>query len=220
MATKDDYYKKLLTSLQEEIEAIKSVQQALAKRLDALESRPAPSNSGSKFNTSKFRDEVKEWERDYLETIRTNVSEVCALIFDEATPNMIIKPQFDKFQEDMKIRLTNIEKRITIAEENAGNRLSLFTLSRPTYITQRYNNPDQPPPRSPSFLEKYKKELSLILSVGILFILVSLFAIAAENKTLKQDNAALRHAIEQLHIIPDHASTSAKSRNPTDCPQN
>ncbi len=112
MATKDDYYKKLLNSLQEEIEAIKSVQQAISKRLDALESRPAPSNGGSKFNTSKFREEVKEWERDYIETIRTNVPEVCTLIFDEATPNMIIKPQFDKFQEDMKIKLTDIEKRI------------------------------------------------------------------------------------------------------------
>lgn len=199
MATKDDYYKKLLTSLQEEIEAIKNVQQAISQRLDALESRPTASNGGTKFNTSKFREEIKEWERDYLETIRANVSEVCTLIFDEATPNMIIKPQFDKFQEDMKIRLTNIEKRITLAEENAGNRLSLFTLSRPTYITERYNNPDQPPARTPSFLEKYKKELSLIVSVAIIFILVSLFAIAAENKTLKQDNAALRHAIEQIY---------------------
>lgn len=195
MATKDDYYKKLLTSLQEEIEAIKSVQQAISKRIDALESRPAP----SKFNTSKFREEVNEWECDCLERIRTNVSEVCTLIFDEATPNMIIKPQFDKFQEDMKIRLTDIEKRITVAEKNAGSRLSLFTLSRPTYITERYNNPDQPPARSPSFLEKYKKELSLILSTAILFILVTLFAIAAENKTLKQDNAALRHALEQIY---------------------
>ena len=220
MATKDDYYKKLLTSLQEEIEAIKNMQQAISKRLDALESRPAPSNGGSKFNTSKFREEVKEWERDYIETIRTNVSEVCTLIFDEATPNMIIKPQFDKFQEDMKIKLTDIEKRITVAEENAGSRLSLFTLSRPTYITERYNNPDQPPARSPSFLEKYKKELSLILSTAILFILVTLFAIAAENKTLKQDNAALRHAIEQLHSVSYHPYTPPKTPNPPDSSQN
>lgn len=220
MATKDDYYKKLLTSLQEEIEAIKSTQQAIAKRLDALESRPLASNGGSKFNTSKFREEVKEWERDYLETIRTNVSEVCTLIFDEATPNMINKPQFDKFQEDMKIRLTDIEKRITIAEENAGNRLSLFTLSRPTYITERYNNPDRHPDPTPSFFEKYKKELSLILSTAILFILVSLFAIATENKTLKQDNAALRNAIEQLHSASHSPSASPKAQNLTDNPQN
>ncbi|WP_290393832.1 hypothetical protein [uncultured Duncaniella sp.] len=195
MATKDDYYKKLLTSLQEEIEAIKSVQQAISKRIDALESRPAP----SKFNTSKFREEVNEWECDYLERIRTNVSEVCTLIFDEATPNMIIKPQFDKFQEDMKIRLTDIEKRIIIAEENAGNRISLFTLSRPTYITERYNNPDRHPDPTPSFLEKYKKEIALIVSIAILFITISLFAIATENKTLKQDNAALRNALEQIY---------------------
>lgn len=199
MATKDDYYKKLLNSLQEEIEAIKSVQQAISKRLDALESRPAPSNGGSKFNTSKFREEVKEWERDYIETIRTNVSEVCTLIFDEATPNMIIKPQFDKFQEDMKIKLTDIEKRIIIAEENAGNRISLFTLSRPTYITERYNNPDRHPDPTSSFLEKYKKEIALIVSIAILFITISLFAIATENKTLKQDNAALRNALEQIY---------------------
>lgn len=199
MATKDDYYKKLLNSLQEEIEAIKSVQQAISKRLDALESRPAPSNGCSKFNTSKFREEVKEWERDYIETIRTNVSEVCTLIFDEATPNMIIKPQFDKFQEDMKIKLTDIEKRITVAEENAGNRISLFTLSRPTYITERYNNPDRHPDPTPSFLEKYKKEIALIVSIAILFITISLFAIATENKTLKQDNAALRNALEQIY---------------------
>ncbi len=199
MATKDDYYKKLLNSLQEEIEAIKSVQQAISKRLDALESRPAPSNGGSKFNTSKFREEVKEWERDYIETIRTNVSEVCTLIFDEATPNMIIKPQFDKFQEDMKIKLTDIEKRIIIAEENAGNRISLFTLSRPTYITERYNNPDRHPDPMSSFLEKYKKEIALIVSIAILFITISLFAIATENKTLKQDNAALRNALEQIY---------------------
>ena len=137
MATKDDYYKKLLTSLQEEIEAIKSVQQAIFKRLAALESRPLASNGGTKFNTSKFHEEVKEWERGYLKTIRANISEVCTLILDGASSNMLIKPQFNKFQEDMKIKLTDIEKRITLAEENAGNRLSLFTLSRPTYITER-----------------------------------------------------------------------------------
>ena len=220
MATKDDYYKKLLNSLQEEIEAIKSVQHAISKRLDALESRPAPSNGGSKFNTSKFREEVKEWERDYLETIRTNVSEVCTLIFDEATPNMIIKPQFDKFQEDMKIKLTDIEKRIIIAEENAGNRISLFTLSRPTYITERYNNPDRHPDPTPSFLEKYKKEIALIVSIAILFTTISLFAIATENKTLKQDNAALRNAIEQLHSAPDSPLAAPKPQYPTDSPQN
>lgn len=220
MATKDDYYKKLLNSLQEEIEAIKSVQQAISKRLDALESVPTATDGGTKFNASKFREEVKEWERGYLETIRVNVSEVCTLILDGASSNMLIKPQFDKFQEDMKIKLTDIEKRITIAEENVGNRLSLFSLSRPTYITERYNNPDQPPARSPSFLEKYKKELSLILSTAILFILVTLFAIAAENKTLKQDNAALRHAIEQLHSAPDSPLAAPKPQHPTDSPQN
>lgn len=220
MATKDDYYKKLLTSLQEEIEAIKSMQQAISRRLDALESRPSLSNGDSKFNTSRFREEVKEWERDYIETIRSNVSEVCTLIFNEATPNMIIKPQFDKFQEDMKIRLTDIEKRITLAEKNADSRLSLFTLSRPTYITQRYINPDRHPDPTPSFLEKYKKELSLIISTAILFILVTLFAITTENKTLRQNNAALRHALEQIHSVPSHPLTTQKSSNPADSPQN
>ncbi len=220
MATKDDYYKKLLTSLQEEIEAIKNVQQAISKRLDALESVPTATDGGTKFNASRFREEVKEWERGYLETIRANVSEVCTHILDEASSNMLIKPQFDKFQEDMKIRLTDIEKRITLAEENAGNRLSLFTLSRPTYITERYNNPDRHPDPTPSFLEKYKKELSLILSTAILFILVSIFAIATENKTLKQDNAALRHALEQLHSPQSLPYIPPKTSNPPDRPQN
>ena len=51
----------------------------------------------------------------------------------------------------------------------------------------------------PSFLEKYKKEIALIVSIAILFITISLFAIATENKTLKQDNAALRNALEQIY---------------------
>lgn len=212
MASKDEYYKKIIASLQSEVDSIKSTLETISKRLEVLETNQATPvrRDGSNFNSSKFREEVKGWENEYLSRVRATVSEVCTTVLNNASPDFIIKPQFDKFQEEMKLKLIDIEKRITVSEKNAGDRISLISISRPTYVTERYTGPDQHPVPKPSWFCKYKKEIGLIIGVLIFTLSISLLATIIERDTLKRDNAALRHAIEQLYNSKHrHATTTS-----------
>ena len=215
MASKDEYYQKVIATLQSDIKGVQQDLQKLSKRLEALESMSSihKTESNPSFNHKQFMAELKEWANKHNNAIRDLVVNMFVISWNKAYSDITTKSQFTQYQEEMKLKLIDIEERITTTEKNAGHRISLFTLSRPTYVTEHYNGPDRHPIHKASFLSKYIKEISLFIGVIIFTLSICLLAIINEKDTLQRDNTSLRNALEQLYKSEHNHSSFNQTSN-------
>lgn len=204
MASKDEYYQKVIATLQSDIKGVQQDLQKLSKRLEALESMSSihKTESNPSFNHKQFMAELKEWANKHNNAIRDLVVNMFVISWNKAYPDLTTKSQFTQYQEKMMIKITDIEERITSAEKNAGKRISFFTVNR---HIQKCDYDGKGCSKLDTFLNtfkmnKYTKWLIMFLIAFVVIITISFMI--SENNHIKRENALLNRTIELIHREP------------------
>ena len=99
MASKDEYYQKVIATLQSDIKGVQQDLQKLSKRLEALESMSSihKTESNPSFNHKHFMAELKEWANKHNNAIRDLVVNMFVISWNKAYPDLTTKSQFTQY---------------------------------------------------------------------------------------------------------------------------
>lgn len=140
MATKDEYYKKILASQQAEITSLKTALEDLGKELESLKESitetPEPAPTPHPKRVYYESDEIKKFMQRVSDVCDYNIQQREALLSDRfagkqdfeefrksINEELISSETFTKYQEELDTRLKAIE-------EKAGQGVSLMSINR------------------------------------------------------------------------------------------
>ena len=140
MATKDEYYQKILASQQAEITSLKTALADLDKEVESLKesivetSRPVPTTKPKRVY----------YESDEIKKFMQRVSDVCDSRIQQReehhSDRFVGKPEFEKFRKSINEKFISsetftkyqkeLDTRLKAVEEKAGQGISLMAINR------------------------------------------------------------------------------------------
>ena len=140
MATKDEYYQKILASQQAEITSLKTALADLEKELEALKesvaetTRPAPTTKPKRVYSES--DEIKKFMQRVADVCDYRIQQREALLPDR----FVGKPDFEKLRKSINEKFISsetftkyqeeLDTRLKAVEEKAGQGISLMAINR------------------------------------------------------------------------------------------
>ena len=140
MATKDEYYQKILASQQAEITSLKTALADLDKEVESLKesivetSRPVPTTKPKRVYYES--DEIKKFMQRVSDVCDSRIQQCEALLPDR----FVGKPEFEKFRKSINEKFISsetftkyqeeLDTRLKAVEEKAGQGISLMAINR------------------------------------------------------------------------------------------
>ena len=142
MATKDDYYQKILASQQAEITSLKSSITNLTQEIDALKaSIEGTTNTNEDVNkTGKDKDNGSDQEKRLFKYVNDFCESICQEHDASLSDRFAGKKDFEKFRKSINEKLISsetftkyqeeLDTRLKAVEERAGQGISLMAINR------------------------------------------------------------------------------------------
>lgn len=196
MASKDEYYQKIITTLQSDITQLKS---ALTEQQLEIESLKISLSDHQLPTISKPTDAD-------INTLLSQVKEMCddtvRRIFELLPGLYANKEEFEKYRQtagnNFETFKKSLETRLKTIEEKLSHRNALFAVNHHTHIHKSGTGPDQHPPTTPTFWANWRNVILCIVGAAVFAGCFLLLNTINDNRHLREEKQLLYNTIELL----------------------
>ncbi len=196
MASKDEYYQRIISSLQSDITQLKS---ALAEQQQEIESLKASLSGPQSPTISKsayidFNTLLSQMKEVCDDTLHHNLELLPGLYAD--------KEEFEKYQQtannNFETFKESVETRVKTIENKLRHHNALFAVNHHTHIHKPGTGPDQHPPTTPTFWENWRNVILGIIGAAVFAGCFLLLNTINDNLHLREEKQLLYNTIELL----------------------